>query len=138
MPTVQSRDYPARTHSQNGRFQIYKFLRAVYRVHVDWKRRGNAKKSSSALAKKLSLKLRKGTSPIRILIEASFPTADHKQKSRWVRALQYTYAENVPVKKFRPFLRRHGGLAGCARLAVSVKRKRRRPRRDCPEGDWSD
>jgi hypothetical protein len=124
--------------SPRGRFEIYGFLQAVYRVYVGWKRQGMAKQSARALAMKFSVKSRKGTSPIRILIEASFPNADHKQKSRWVRALEYIYSQEVPANQFRKFVRKYGGLAGCARMAVSLKRKRRRPRRDCPEGDWSD
>lgn len=73
-----------------------------------------------------------------MLIEAVQPNADFKQKSRWVRALEYVYSENVSPSRFRKFVRTRGGVAGCARLAVQVKRKRRRSRRDCVEDDWDD
>jgi hypothetical protein len=53
---------------------------------------------------------------IHVLIEAVLPDADHKQKSRWVRALEYIYSQDVPATKLRQFARRHDGLAGCARL----------------------
>jgi len=128
----------ARLKRRCGRFEIYDFLGTIYRVYTGWKRRKIAKRSASRLAYEMNIFRRKGMSPIRVLIEATLPDADFKQKSRWVRALEHAYSENVPAKGFRQFVRRHGGLAGCARLAVQVNRKRRRPRRDCVEGDWDD
>jgi hypothetical protein len=121
-----------------GRFEIYEFLKDIYRVYIDWKRRKIAKQSTRAIARELNIVRREGMSPIRILIEAIFPNVDYKQKSRWVRALEYVAYEEVPAKIFRRFIRARGGLAGCARLAAQVNRKRRRPRRDCGEGDWDD
>jgi hypothetical protein len=114
-------------------FAIYGFLEAVYGVYFNWKRRKIAKRSARALADQLAIARRKGMSPIRVLIEATYPHADLKQKSRWVRALQYLYAEDVAPLRFRKFVGVHGGLAGCARLAVNVSGKRRRP-----GGDWND
>jgi hypothetical protein len=72
-------------------------------------------------------------SPIRILIEAALTKAEIKQKSRWVRVLEYASSENIPTEHFRKFIRANGGLAGCARLAAQQNRKRRRP-----GGDWND
>jgi hypothetical protein len=54
-----------------------------------------------------------------------------KQKSRWVRALQYAAFENVPANRLEKFIQARGGLAGCARWSARVDRKQRRP-----EGDW--
>jgi hypothetical protein len=121
-----------------GRFEMYDLLEAIYRIYVDWKRRKVAKRSAHMLADELNMVRRKGMSPIRVLIDAVKPDADFKQKSRWVRALEYLSSQDVPVEGFRKFARRHGGVAGCARLAVQVDRKRRRPRRNCIEGDWDD
>jgi hypothetical protein len=117
-----------------GRFEIYNFLEVIYRVYFDWKQRKIAKRSARLLADELSIAPRKGTSPIRVLIEASLPGVDPRQKSRWVRALEYIYAEGVPPPRFRKFVRARGGVAGCARLAVNVNRKRRRPGGD----SWND
>ena len=77
-------------------------------------------------------------SPIRVLIEATLPDAGLKQKSRWVRALEYIYSEDVPPSRFRKFVRANGGLVGCARLAAQEHSKRRRPQRNRGEGDWDD
>jgi hypothetical protein len=123
----------ARLKRRVGRFEIYEFLEAVHTVYVDWKRRKIANRLARALADEMNIVRRKGMSSIRVLIEATLPSADFKQKSRWVRALEYVYAENVSPCRFRKFVSSRGGLAGCARLAASVNRKRRRP-----GGDWND
>jgi hypothetical protein len=118
---------------QKGRIRLYDFLRAVYCVYVDWKRLGIAKQSARALANQTALVQRKGMSPIRVLIEATLPDADVKQKSRWVRALEFVHSEDVPPAQLRRFIGDHGGVAGCAREAVRMNRKRWRP-----GGDWND
>jgi hypothetical protein len=86
----------------------------------------NKESNQTDLLKK-NIARRKGMSPIRVLIEATLPEADLKQKSRWVRALEYVYSENESPSQFRKFIRTRGGVAGCARLAVNANRKRRRP-----------
>jgi hypothetical protein len=133
-----AKEAAARLRRRVNRFEIYGLLEAIYGIYVDWKRRKIAKRSARMLADELNIVRRKGMSPIRVLIEAVEPDADFKQKSRWVRALEYLHSQDVPVERFRKFAGRHGGVAGCARLAVQVNRKRRRPRRECPEGDWTD
>jgi hypothetical protein len=127
-----------RLRLRGGRFEIYNVVEAVYSVYVDWKHRKTAKRSARALAGQLGIAQRKDMTSIRILIEAVLPEANHKQKSRWVRALEYIYSQDVPATRLRQFARLHDGLAGCARAAVEIKRKRRRSLRDFPEGDWGD
>jgi hypothetical protein len=128
-----AREAAGRLRGRIGRFEIYDLLAAIYHVHIDWKRRKTAKQSARILADQLAIVRRKGMSPVRVLIEATLPEADFKQKSRWVRALEYVSSEDVPPKQFQKFVRLRGGLSGCARLAVRVARKRRRP-----GGDWND
>jgi sulfite reductase beta subunit-like hemoprotein len=132
--TIQlAREAAARLRRRVGRFEIYDLLDAIYRVYIDWKRRKITKRSARVLADRLSIVRRKGMSPFRILVEATFPGAHVKQKSRWVRALEYVHSENVSPSQFRKFIRTRGGAAGCAGMAVNVNRKRRRP-----GGDWID
>jgi hypothetical protein len=116
-----------------SRFAIYDFLETVYRVYTDWKDQNRAKQLARTLADELGIARRKGMNPIRVLIEVTLPSADLKQKSRWVRALEYIHSEDVSPSRFRKFVRSRGGVAGCARLAVNASRKRRRP-----GGDWND
>jgi hypothetical protein len=132
--TIQpAKEAAARLKQRCGRFEIYDFLESIYRVYIEWKRCKIAKRSARTLADEMNIVRRNGMSPIRVLIEAILPEADLKQKSRWVRALEYVYSEHVPPSRFRRFVRTHGGIAGCARLVVNVTRKRRRP-----GGDWND
>jgi hypothetical protein len=131
---IQSvKEAAARLNKRVGRFEIYSFLKSIYRVYMRWKDRRVARRSARLLAQELSISRRKGTSPLRVLIEATFPGADPRQKSRWVRALEYLVSEDVPTREFKRFIRANGGLAGCARLAAEVSSKRRRP-----GGDWND
>lgn len=133
-PTIQfAGETAAALQPDGGRFEIYGYLEAVYSVYFQWKRRKRARRSALRLAEGLCIAQRKGMSPIRVLIEATLPSAHFKQKSRWVRALEYASSEDVPASKFRRFVHANGGLAGCARLAAGTNRKRRRS-----GGDWND
>jgi hypothetical protein len=49
-----------------GRFAIYGFLEAIYRVYIDWTLRKSAKRSAQLLADQVAIVRRKGMSPIRI------------------------------------------------------------------------
>ena len=132
--TIQSaKEAAARSNERVGRFDIYSFLKSIYRVYMRWKDRGVARRSARLMAQELSIPRRKGMSPMRVLIDATFPGADLRKKSRWVRALEYLASENVPTRQFKRFIRTNGGVAGCARLAAEVSSKRRRP-----GGDWND
>jgi hypothetical protein len=128
-----AKEVAARLRRRVGRFEIFDLLGAIYRVYVDWKRRKEAKQSARILAGQLAIARRKGMSPVRVLIEATLPEADFKQKSRWVRALEYVSSENIPPKHFQTFVRHRGGLSGCARSAAAQGRRRRRS-----GGDWID
>jgi hypothetical protein len=128
-----AKEAAARLNRLAGRFEVYDYLKAVYRIYRNWRYQKTAKRSVRLLANELSIIQRKGTSPIRILIEATLPGADVRQKSRWVRALEYISSEGIPPREFRKFVHANGGLAGCARLAAQANRKRRRP-----GGDWND
>jgi hypothetical protein len=80
---IQSaKEAAARLKRRAGRFEIYSFLKSIYRVYMQWKDRGVARRSARLLAQELSIPRRKDTSPLRVLIEATFPAADLRQKSR--------------------------------------------------------
>jgi hypothetical protein len=128
-----AKEAAARLRRRVGRFEIYDLLEAVYRVYCEWKNRNSANRFTRRLANDQGIVRRKGMSPIRVLIEATMPSADLKRKSRWVRALEYVYSEDIAPSRFRKFVRSNGGVAGCARLAAQVNRKRRRA-----GGDWID
>jgi hypothetical protein len=114
--------------SRTGRFEIYDYLSAVYRIYRHWKRRKIAHRTARLLSYGLDIPRRKGVSPIRILIEATFPSADSRQKSRWVRALQYASSEGASADELRSFFRSRLGVAGCAHLAAKHQPKQNRLR----------
>lgn len=106
-----AKEAAARLRRRVGRFEIYLLLEAIYRVYYDWKRRTIAKRSARALTDQLAIVRRKGMSPIRALIEAILPEANLKQKSRWVRALEYVSSEDIHVSRFRKLVRANGVCA---------------------------
>lgn len=65
---IQSaKEAAARLNKRVGRFEIYSFLKSIYRVYMRWKDRRVAKRSARLLAHELSITRRKGTSPMRVL-----------------------------------------------------------------------
>jgi hypothetical protein len=122
-----------RMKSNQRQFEIYSYLSLIYRTYRSWKRRKIARKTARLIAHQLDIPWRKNVSPIRILIEATLPSADPKQKSRWVRALQYASLKAAPAKSLKEFFRARHGIAGCARLAA-----KRKPRQDRTRNDWAD
>jgi hypothetical protein len=90
-----------RARQQSGRLKFYGYLTAVYRTFKQWKDLGLSKRMARQLVKYFKAPSRKGTSPVRALIDATFPALDPKQKSRWSRALEYAAltkltAEDLP------------------------------------------
>jgi hypothetical protein len=126
-----SRAVPGRK-SRPYRFEIYGYLEAVYATYRKWKYRKVAKRTAHLVARQLDIPWTKGASPIRIIIEATFATVDPKQKSRWVRALQYAESKDVSARDLSSLFRSRQGVAGCARLAA-----RRQPKRQRRQGDWA-
>src|SRR5579863_330839 len=63
---------------QIGRFRFYDYLAAVHRVYTEWKDLSISKRMTRHLAEQLAIPRRKGMSPVRTLIDATFP--------RWIRS----------------------------------------------------
>jgi hypothetical protein len=69
------------TQQETGRFKSYGCLIAIYRTYQEWKDCGISKKMARHVAKHFKTPRRKNTSPVRTLIDATFPALDAKQKS---------------------------------------------------------
>jgi hypothetical protein len=117
---------------QTGRDRFYGYLTEVYRTCKEWKDCGISKRMTRQLAKDLELPQRKGTGPIRTLIDATFPTLDAKQKSRWARALEFAALTKTTPENLPKLFKKHSGIAGCARLAA-----REKPKKDIFRDDWA-
>jgi hypothetical protein len=68
-----------------GRFRFYGYLVAVYRTYKEWKDLGISKRMARQLAKYLEIPRRKGTSRVRTLIDATFPTLESEAKKPMVK-----------------------------------------------------
>jgi hypothetical protein len=114
-----------------GRFKFYGYLKAVYRTFKQWKDLGISKRMARHVAEYFNIPHRQGTSPVRTLIDATFPALDPKQKSRWSRALEYAALKKVAAENLPRLFRSHSGIAGCACLAAKQK-----PRKNMYRHDW--
>jgi hypothetical protein len=113
-----------------GRFKSYGCLVAVYRTYKEWKDLGISKKMARHLAKSFKIPQRKGTSPVRTLIDVTFPALDAKQKSRWSRALEFAAFTKATPEQLTKLFKNHSGIAGCARWAAKKKMKKKTDRDD--------
>ena len=115
---------------ETGRFKSYGCLVAVYRTYKEWKDLKISKKMARHLAKFFRTPRRKGTSPVRTLIDVTFPALDGKQKSRWSRALEFAASTKATPEQLPMLFKTHSGIAGCARGAAKQKAKKKTYRYD--------
>lgn len=116
----------------SGRFAFYNYLIETYRLYRKWRRSGLERVIARKVARHLDLPWHKDTSPIRIIIEATCATEASKQKSRWVRALQYAADEKTAASDLEELFRLKGGVAGCASNAARFD-----PKRETARDDWA-
>ena len=114
----------------SSRFKSYGCLVAVYRTYKEWKDLKISNKMAGHLAKSFKTPRRKGTSPVRTLIDVTFPALDAKQKSRWSRALEFAALTKARPDQLPNLLKNHSGIAGCARWAAKQKTKKTTDRDD--------
>src|SRR5262245_22676994 len=94
------------------------------------KRRNHGELVAKYICTVFDVKLRADSSVIRILIDAT-SDADLKMKSRWALALKLLDREKVAWQHTEKYLRRWGGIAGCAEMYATwgAGRKQGRTRR---------
>ena len=115
---------------ETGRFKSYGCFVALYRTYKEWKDLKISKKMARHLAKSFKTPRRKGTSPVRTLIDVTFPALDAKQKSRWSRAMEFAAFTKATPDQLPNLLKNHSGIAGCARWAAKQKTKKTTDRDD--------
>jgi hypothetical protein len=116
---------------QTGRFRFYGYLAVVYRTYREWTDLGIARRMARYLAKHFEIPRRKGTSPVRTLIDATFPALDPKRKSRWSRALEFAALTKTTPEDLPKLLKSSAGIAGCARFAT-----KRKPKKNIHRNAW--
>ena len=93
---------------------------------------GISKRMARQVARSFETPQRRTTTPIRTLIDATFPSLNSKQKSRWTRAIELATIVKTPPDQLTMLLKNHSGIAGCARLAADEK-----PRKNTYRDDWA-
>src|SRR4051794_19286112 len=119
-----------RAQSETGRFKYYGYLVVVYRTYKEWKDLGISKKMARHVATCFETTQRINTSPIRTLIDTTFPSLHSKQKSRWSRALELATLAKARPDELTMLFKNHAGIAGCARLAAEQNPKKKTQRDD--------
>ena len=90
----------------------------------------NFEKMARHLANSFKIPRTKSTSPVRTLIDVTFPALDAKQKSRWSRALEFAASTKAKPEQLPKLFKTHSGIAGCARWAAKQKTKKKKHRDD--------
>jgi hypothetical protein len=116
--------------SQTGRFRFHPYLQAVYRAYKSSKDCRISKEMARRVSRYFGTTRRKGTNPVRTLIDATFPALDPKAKSQWSRALEFAALAKVSPDDLPGLFKSSAGIAGCARLAAKRKPKKQRYRDD--------
>jgi hypothetical protein len=62
-----------------------------------------------SVAKLSNIKVRGGTIPIRIVIDATSSSKDRQEKSEWAQALEYAISQKARGTGLKKFFKRHGG-----------------------------
>jgi len=88
---------------ETGRFKSYGCLVAVYRTYKEWKDLKISKKMAGHLAKSFKTPRRKGTGPVRTLIDVTFPALDAKQKQMVAGSRICRLDKGSPRKSTKPF-----------------------------------
>jgi hypothetical protein len=109
--------------TRHGRTDFYKYLKGVYNL-CDWTDPKVSRQMGRRVAKISNIKVRAGTIPVRIVIDATSSSKDRQEKSEWARALQYAIRKKARGTGFKNFLKRNGGPSGCA-TAMAALRKRK-------------
>ena len=102
-----------RCFATRKRFEVYRYLAAVYPLYAELMRTEATHHSARRVAELFNLDSRQHAHLIRLIIDAS-SQSERKTKSRYVRALRFAWRQRQHWSDLEIFLRRNGGPAGCA------------------------
>jgi hypothetical protein len=95
------------------RFWFHTALEEAYRIYGEWRAVNCSKKNARKAARLFGLKMKKGTHPLKLIIDVLTPAGVDKR--RWVDGLLLAHKEGVAPKDLVKFVQANGGIAGCAR-----------------------
>src|SRR3984893_1786690 len=106
---------------RHGRTDFYGYLKGVYNL-CDWTDPKISRQTGRRVAKLCNLKVRAGTIPVRIVIDATSSSKDRQEKSEWAQALEYAISQKAPETGLKKFFKRHGGPSGCATAMAALRK----------------
>src|SRR6202022_1284546 len=106
---------------RHGRTDFYKHLKGVYNLCA-WTDPKGARQMGRRVAKLRNLKVRAGTIPVRIVIDATSSSKGPREKSEWAQALEYAISQKARGTGLKKFFKRHGGPSGCATAMAALRK----------------
>ena len=106
---------------RHGRTDFYGYLKGVYNL-CDWTDPKISRQIGRRVAKLCNLKVRAGTIPVRIVIDATSSSKDRQEKSEWAQALEYAISQKAEGTGLKKFFKRHGGPSGCATAMAALRK----------------
>ena len=109
---------------QHDRFSIYQYLTAVFDLVAVWEKENQALDRAK---RALWVRRRKGVEniePFAVIIRctSSRKRVDPKTRSKWARALMFAARNKPTAEPLEDFIRRHGGINGCAAALSRLSR----------------
>jgi hypothetical protein len=105
-----------------ARDAVYSIFASVLELARDWERRGRADRKGRRALRLHGLKAPKHIGPLAAILAAT-SDADIKTRSKWGRALGYVAACAPKHESLIDFMKRNGGINGCASLARRTGRR---------------
>jgi hypothetical protein len=121
---------------RHGKTDFYKYLKGVYKAW-DWTDAKESRRVGRNVAALNEIDVRKNRSPIRTVIDASSGEEDRQVKSKWVQALEYAMEKGVRGTALITFLKKNGGVEGCARKMAKLRKKRSQSKRRKHTKPWA-
>jgi hypothetical protein len=121
---------------RHGKTDFYDYLKAIYK-RWDWTDPQESARVGRRVAKLYEIDTRKNKSPIRIVIDATSNTQDRQEKSEWTRALEYAVAKRAAEDGLKKFLKKNGGVSGCAKKMAALRKEGRLKRRSPKTHPWN-
>ena len=110
--------------SSRSRDAIYSFLRVVFDLVQRWTKGGKGRKRVAAIRKSRGVVA--GCSEPYAAVILATTDVDAKTRSKWSRVLRYVARYKPDHKTVRAFIRRRGGLNGCAAKVARHERRKKR------------
>ena len=96
---------------------VYDYLRAVFSIVRHYLGRRRTKRLMRRACKFAGLPVDMNADPFAVLIRCTCENSlDRKTVSKWSRALRYAARSKKPRVRLIPFMRKRGGITGCAAL----------------------